>query len=60
METFEILDKNVKDDDIDWLYGGCEFQITKEQIEALLNSNKLYGTINEEYAFTIILESKGE
>lgn len=53
----EILDKNVKDEDIDWLYGGNEFIITKEEIEALLNGQKLYCTINCEYAFTIELEN---
>ena len=52
----KILDKNIKDEDIDWLYGGKEFIVTKEEIEALLNGQKLYGTINEEYAFTIELE----
>lgn len=60
MKVFEILDKNRKDEDIDWLYGGAEFIITKKEIEALLNGNKLYGTINDEYAFTINLESKGD
>lgn len=58
METFRILNKNIKDEDIDWLYGGGEFKITKKQIEALLNGQKLYGTVNEEYAFTIELEKE--
>lgn len=58
MKDFEILDKDIKDEDIDWLYGGGEFKITKEQIEALLNGQKLYGTVNDEYAFTIELEKE--
>lgn len=49
----EILKDGQK---IDWVYGGGEFIITKEEIEALLNGQKLYGTINDEYAFTIELE----
>ncbi len=60
MRGFEILDKDIKDEDINWLYGGGDFKITKEQIEALLNGQKLYGTINDEYAFTIELEKEGE
>lgn len=60
MKDFEILDKDIKDEDIDWLYGGGEFIITKEQIEALLNGQKLYGTVNDEYAFTIELEKEVE
>ncbi len=58
MKVIEILDKDIKDEDIDWLYGGGEFIITKEQIEALLNGQKLYGTVNDEYAFTIELEKE--
>lgn len=58
MEIFRTLNKNIKDEDIDWLYGGAEFKITKKQIEALLNGQKLYGTINDEYAFTIELEKE--
>lgn len=58
MKDFEILDKDIKDEDIDWLYGGGEFEMTKEQIEALLNGQKLYGTVNDEYAFTIELEKE--
>lgn len=57
-EEFEILDKNTNEEEINWLYGGKEYYITKEQIKALLNGNKLYATINEEYAFTIELEKK--
>ena len=58
MKDFEILDKDIKDEDIDWLYGGEEFKITKEQIKALLNGQKLYGTVNDEYAFTIELKKE--
>ncbi len=60
MKFFEILDKDIKDEDIDWLYGGGEFKITKEQIKVLLNGQKLYGTVNDEYAFTIELEKEVE
>lgn len=60
MKDLEILDKDIKDEDIDWLYGGYEFIIAKEQIEALLNEQKLYGTVNDEYAFTIELEKEVE
>jgi hypothetical protein len=56
MKDFKILDKNVKKEDIEWLYGGEEFKITNKQIKELLNGNKLYATINDEYAFTINLE----
>ena len=58
MKNFEILDKDIKDKDVDWLYGGKKFKITKEQIKALLNGQKLYGTVNDEYAFTIELEKE--
>ena len=58
MKMFRILKKNTKDKNIDWLYGGEEFKITKKQIKALLNGQKLYGTINGEYAFTIELEKE--
>lgn len=44
--------------EIDWLYGGGEYKITKKEIEALLKGKKLYGTVNDEYAFTIKLEGK--
>lgn len=60
MKYFEILDKDTKDEDIDWLYGGGEFIVNKEDIEALLNGQKLYGTVNDEYAFTIELEKEVE
>lgn len=60
MKDFEILDKDIKDEDIDWLYCGGEFKITKEQIKVLLNGQKLYGTVNDEYAFTIELEKEVE
>lgn len=60
MKDFEILDKNIKDEDIEWLWGGAKYTITKEDIEALLNGQKLYGTINDEYAFTIELEKEVE
>ena len=52
-EEFETLDKDTKEEDINWLYGGQQYYITKEQIEALLKGKKLYATINYEYAFTI-------
>ena len=58
MKKFEILDKNVPKEDINWLYSGEEYIITKEDIEALLKGNKLYGQINHEYAFTIELGDK--
>ena len=58
MNKFEILDKNVPREDINWLYSGEEYIITKEDIEALLKGNKLYGQINHEYAFTIELGEK--
>jgi len=58
MKDLEILNKDIKDEDIDWLYGGKEFKITKEQIKALLNGQKLYGTVNDEYAFTIELKKE--
>lgn len=60
MEDFEILDKDIKDEDIEWLWGGTEYIITKEDIEALLNGQKIYTTCNDEYAFTIELEKEME
>ncbi len=51
--NFKILKDGQK---IDWLYGGEEYKITKKEIEALLKGKKLYGTVNDEYAFTIKLE----
>ena len=58
MKDFEILDKDIKDEDIEWLWGGTEYIITKEDIEALLNGQKIYTTCNDEYAFTIELEKE--
>ena len=54
-DEFLILTEDTKEEDIDWLYGGHEFIITKEHIEALLSGKKIYNTINDEYAFTIEL-----
>ena len=59
-KDFEILDKDIKDEKINWLWGGQEYIITKEDIKALLNGQKIYGTINDEYAFTIELEKEVE
>lgn len=58
MSDFEILEKNEKVSYEDMLYGFAEYTITKEDIEALLKGQKLYGTINDEYAFTIELGDK--
>lgn len=55
----EILDKNVKDDEIDACYGWEEYIITQEEIQALLDGKRLYTTINcDEYAITIKMEEK--
>lgn len=60
-KDFEILDKDIKDEEIDWLYwGGKKFKITKEDIEALLNGQKIYASVNNEYAFTIELKKEVE
>ena len=59
-KDFEILDKDIKDEDIEWLWGGTKYIITKEDIEALLNGKKIYATCNDEYAFTIELEKEVE
>lgn len=60
-DDFEILDKDTKDEDISWLWGGTKYFISKETIEALLNGNKIYNTINDEYAFTIeLLDEKNK
>ena len=58
MSDFEILEKNEKVSYEDMLYGFQEYIITKEDIEALLKGKKLYGTVNDEYAFTIELGDK--
>lgn len=55
-EIFKILEKDIGDDEIDWLYGGSAYYISNEQIEALKQGKKLYNTINDEYAFTIELK----
>ena len=60
MKKLKILKKNIKDEKIDWLYGGAEFKITKKQIKALLEGRKLYGTISDEYALTIELEKQNK
>ena len=55
----KILDKNVKDDEIDTCYGWEEYIITQEEIQALLDGKRLYTTINcDEYAITIKMEEK--
>ena len=46
MSDFETLEKNEEVSDEDMLYGFQEYTITKEDIEALLKGQKLYGTIN--------------
>lgn len=55
---FLILAKDTKEQEIDWLYGGKEYKITKKHIEALLEGKKIYNTINDEYAFTIELDKE--
>ena len=60
MSDFEILDKDEEVSDEDMLYGFGEYTVTKEDVEALLKGQKLYGTINDEYAFTIELGGKNE
>ena len=57
-EKFIILEKDISDDEIDWLYGGSTYYITNEQIEALRQGKKLYNTVNDEYAFTIELKEE--
>ena len=48
---FEIVNKNAK---VDHCYGLENFNITKEDIAALLSGKKLYSTVNDdEYAITI-------
>ena len=59
-KDFEILDKNIKDEEINWMWGGMKYKITKEDIEALLDGKRIYAVINDEYAFTIELENKKE
>lgn len=60
MSDFEILDKDEEVSDEDMLYGFGEYTVTKEDVEALLKGQKLYGTINDEYAFTIELGGNNE
>ena len=36
------------------------FEITEEQIDDLRNGSKLYGRINDDYDFTIILKREGK
>lgn len=55
MSDFKILEKDYKITENDTLWGFQDYIITKEDIEALLNGQKIYGTINHEYAFTIEL-----
>lgn len=53
---FEILDKNIKHEDINSIYGSESYIITMKDIIALLNGHKLYADIFGEYAFTIELD----
>lgn len=58
MSDFEILEKDTKKENINWMWGGWEYTITKEDIEALLEGKKLYAIIGDEYAITIELGVK--
>ena len=58
MMGFDILNK---DAEIDVCYGHERFNITKEEIMALLSGKKLYSTVNcGEYAITIEMAESEE
>lgn len=48
-----MLPKGTKRNKIDWLYGGKEYYITKNQIEELLNGSIIYLPVNDEYGVVI-------
>lgn len=50
MREYKILEEN---EDYDKLYGNCDYEITKEDIESLLKGKKLYISVNDEYAVVI-------
>ena len=52
MDIFE------RDEKVDELYGLEEFELCEEEVRALLAGKKLYATINDEYAITIVVEGK--
>lgn len=49
----EIVEKG---ESVDELYGLEEFTISRAELQALLDGKSLYGSVNDEYAFTITLE----
>ena len=49
----EIVEKGER---VEELYGLDEFTISRAELQALLDGKSLYGSINDEYAFTITLE----
>jgi len=55
MSEFEIV---APDANVDYLYGGDDFEISISDIAELLKGNKLVGTVNDEYVITIKLKEK--
>lgn len=49
----KIVEKGEK---VEEWYGLDEFTISREEVQALLDGKVLYGSLNEEYAFTITVE----
>ncbi len=43
---------------VDELYGLYEFELSDEEVKALLAGKKLYDTINAEYAITIVVRGE--
>lgn len=55
-----MLPKGTRRNQIDWIYGGEEYYITKEQINELLNGAKIYLPVNDEYGVTIELKEENK
>ena len=58
MNEVIMLPKGTRRNQIDWLYGGEEYYITKDQIEELINGSIIYLPVNDEYG--VIIKFKKE
>lgn len=47
-----------RDEKVDELYGLYEFELSEEEVKALLAGKKLYDTIDAEYAITIVVRGE--
>ena len=57
MKSFKIIDNTDEAKDKEgWLYGGAEYVISKEELDALLKGKCLSTEINAEYRIFVRLE----